>query len=93
MVSYLLQKDNIMSEKVVDMGKNNEETRKERFARVATRRTNEILKKIRVLSNCSNKSSYAYTDEELNKIFSAIEKELRTTKAKFAKRKKEKFCL
>ncbi len=82
-----------MAEKVVDMEKNSEETRKERFARVATRRTNEILKKIGVLSNCSNKSAYAYTDEEINKIFSAIERELKIAKAKFSNRKKTKFSL
>jgi len=82
-----------MVEKVVDMEKKSEETRKDRFTRVATRRTNEILKKIRVLSNCSNKSAYAYTDEEINKIFSAIDRELKITKAKFSNRKKTKFSL
>jgi len=75
------------------MNQNDEETRKERFARVATRRTNEILKKIRVLSNCSNKSAYAYTDEEINKIFSAIDRELKIAKAKFSNRRKTKFSL
>lgn len=82
-----------MAGKVVDMGKNSEETRKEQFRRVATRRTNEILNRIRVLGNCSNKSSYAYTDEEVNKIFSAIERKLRTTKAMFGNRKKMNFRL
>lgn len=82
-----------MVDKVADMEKNSKETRKEQFRRVATRRTNEILNRIRVLGNCSNKSSYTYTDEEVNKIFSAIEKELRNTKSKFTNRKKKNFAL
>lgn len=71
------------------MKKNNEETRRERFKRVAARRTNEILNKIRILGNCSNKSSYSYSDEDVQKILSVIEKELRFVKAKFTNRKKK----
>ncbi len=44
------------------------ETRHERFKRVASKRTNEILEKIRILGNCSNKSSYEYTEEEVIKF-------------------------
>ncbi|MEI7943051.1 MAG: hypothetical protein WCH76_07835, partial [Candidatus Riflemargulisbacteria bacterium] len=40
----------------------------ERFKRLAVYRTNEVLNKIRVLSNCSNRSAYEYTEEEINKI-------------------------
>jgi hypothetical protein len=82
-----------MSEKGVNMEKNSEETRKERFRRVASRRTNNILRQIQILGNCSNKSSYLYTDEDIKKIFSAIEGELRATKSKFTNRKKNKFQL
>ena len=82
-----------MAEKVVDMEKNSEETRSERFRRVATRRTNNILRQIQVLGNCSNKSSYSYTEEDIKKIFSAIEGELRSVKAMFSNRKKRNFTL
>ena len=70
-----------------------EETRHERFKRVEARRTNDILEKIRILGNCSNKSSYEYTEEEINKIFSEIEKHLKLTKAKFLAGKRERFRL
>jgi len=70
-----------------------EETRHERFRRVASKRTNEILEKIRILGNCSNKSSYEYTEEEVNKIFSEIDKQLKLTKAKFLTGKRERFRL
>ncbi len=69
------------------------ETRNERFKRIASKRTNEILEKIRILGNCSNKSSYQYTEEEVNKVFSEIEKRLRITKAKFLSGKSDKFKL
>ena len=69
------------------------ETRHERFKRLASKRTNEILEKIRILGNCSNKSSYEYTEEEMNKIFSEIEKQLKLTKAKFLAGKREMFKL
>jgi len=70
-----------------------EETRHERFKRIATKRTNDILEKIRILGNCSNKSSYEYTEEEINKIFNEIEKQLKLTKAKFLAGKGERFRL
>ncbi|PIQ95183.1 MAG: hypothetical protein COY75_10740 [Nitrospirae bacterium CG_4_10_14_0_8_um_filter_41_23] len=69
------------------------ETRHERFKRVASKRTNEILEKIRILGNCSNKSSYEYTEEEVNKIFSEIDKQLKLTKSKFLAGKRERFRL
>jgi len=71
----------------------NKETRHERFRRVASKRTNEILEKIRILGNCSNKSSYEYTEEEVNKIFSEIDKQLKLTKAKFLAGKRDRFKL
>ena len=57
--------------------------KRERFKRVATRRTNAVLKKLQVLGNCANKNTYEYTEEEANKIFSEIEKELKLTRMKF----------
>ncbi len=69
------------------------ETRHERFKRLAAKRTNEILEKIRILGNCSNRSSYEYTEEDVNKIFSEIDKQLKLTKSKFLAGKRERFKL
>jgi hypothetical protein len=69
------------------------ETRNDRFKRLASKRTNEILEKIRILGNCSNRSSYEFSEEEVNKIFTEIEKQLKLTKAKFISGKREKFKL
>lgn len=69
------------------------ETRSDRFKRLAIRRTNAVLDKLRLLGNLSNKSSYDYTDEELNRIFAAVESQLKLTKSRFNKGEKRKFSL
>lgn len=65
------------------------ESKNDKFRRIATKRTNEILDKIRVLSNCSNRTSYDYDQEDVRKIFGAIESQLKITKAKFTERNDE----
>jgi len=69
------------------------ETREQRFKRIAEKRTDRILNDIRVLANCSNKSSYSYADEDVNKIFRAIEDELKYAKTKFKVTRSKKFTL
>ena len=54
-----------------------------RFKRLAVYRTNEVLKRIKVLGNCSNRSAYEYTEDEINKIFNEIDKTIREVKIKF----------
>lgn len=59
------------------------ETKRERFVRLAEARTNKILDMLKLLGNCSSRSNYEYTDEDVRKIFTAIERETRFAKAKF----------
>lgn len=59
------------------------ETKREKFVRIVEARTNKIIDMLRLLGNCSNKSNYDYTDADIQKIFGAIEKELKLTKMKF----------
>lgn len=68
-------------------------TKRDRFKRLATYRTNEVLHRLKVLGNCANRSAYEYTEEEISKIFSEIEKMLRHTKSKFHFVKKTEFRL
>ena len=72
---------------------NNNETAEERFKRVAEARTNAVLDKLRILGNLSNRQMYSYSEEDINKIFSAINKQLREVRVKFNSRKEEKFKL
>ena len=67
--------------------------KRERFKRLAVYRTNEVLKRLRVLGNCSNRSAYKYTEEEINKIFSEIERKVKEVKAKFHFPKEQEFKL
>lgn len=71
------------------------ETKRERFVRIAVARTNRILDNMRLLGNCSSKSNYEYTDEDIKKIFNALEKELKQTKNRFlgVDSKEERFTL
>ena len=74
------------------MGENKEQKR-ERFKRLATQRTNLVLLRLKVLGNCANRSAYDYSEEEVNKIFSEIERRVRETKAKFHFPKNKEFKL
>ena len=67
--------------------------KRERFKRLGAYRTNEVLKRLKVLGNCSNRSAYEYTEEEINKIFSEIERSVKETKAKFHFNKHKEFKL
>jgi hypothetical protein len=70
-------------------------TKEDRFRKVASRRVKEILDKMRLLKNCANKNNYSYSDEQANKIISAIEAEWRKVKSEFnnSKSKNEDFSL
>lgn len=69
------------------------ESKNDKFRRLATKRTNDIISKIRILGNLSNKSSYTYSDEEVQKIFKVIEDQLKDTKNSFFSKKKRQFSL
>ena len=74
----------------------NEETKRDRFVRVAEARTNKIIDMIQLLGNCANVNNYEYTQQDVEKIFNAIETELREAKKKFNKpetKKNTRFTL
>lgn len=73
------------------IGKN--ETQEERFKRLATLRTNEVLKRLKVLGNCSNRQIYEYSEKDIEAIFSVIERKVKEVKMKFQFSKEEKFKL
>lgn len=60
------------------------ETKREKFVRLAEARTNKIISMLRLLGNCANKANYDYTDADVQKIFSTLEKELKLAKMKFS---------
>lgn len=69
------------------------ESKRERFRRLATQRTNAVLYRLQVLEHCANPQLYEYTNEDVKKMFHAIESELRTVKTKFTNSNKSEFQL
>ena len=68
--------------------------KEERFIRIAENRTNKIINMIRLLGNCANTNNYQYTNNQVDRIFKAIEKELDITKKKYAiNQSNERFSL
>lgn len=74
-------------------GININETPEERFKRIAETRTNAVLDKLRILGNLSNKQRYKYTEKDIDKIFIAINKQIKEVRANFNSRKREGFKL
>lgn len=68
-------------------------SRRERFLNVAETRTKAVLEKIRILGNCSNKALYEYSQEEIDKIFRALQNQLNETKARFVAKREREFKL
>lgn len=71
------------------------ETKRDRFIRVAESRTNKIIHMVRLLGNCSNVNVYEYSEDDVKKIFNAIDNELRNAKDRYGKTEKKmnKFFL
>jgi len=69
--------------------------KRERFIKIAEARTNKILDMLRLLANCSNKSNYDYSEEDIKQIFAVIDKEIKETKNAFLglNSKHDKFSL
>ena len=65
------------------------EEKRERFHRIAEARTNKIASMIRLLGNCSNRSNYSYTEDEVREIFAFIENEVKDAKARFSSAEKD----
>ena len=59
------------------------ETKKERFKRVAEKRVQNIINSIRNLSGLSNRKAYEWETSQLDKIWKAIEKEIDNCKENF----------
>jgi len=70
------------------------ETKEDRFKRIASKRTEKVLDALRKLGNCSNRGIYGYFSEDVSKVFSAVDSELKRIKILFNnKAKSNKFTL
>ena len=71
----------------------NKEAKQQRFRRLATQRTNAVLHRLQILGHCANPQLYDYSEEDVRKIFRAIDSEVKTIKAKFSNSSRSEFQL
>lgn len=57
--------------------------KRQKFVELAENRVNRAIKDIRLIGNLANKSAYEYADEDVKKIFRALQKELDSAKSRF----------
>ena len=54
-----------------------------KFKNLAESRVNRAIKDLRLIGNLSNKSAYAFEDDDIRKIFRVLHKELEDAKGRF----------
>lgn len=54
-----------------------------KFIELAESRVNRTIKDIRLIGNLSNRSAYEYTEEDVKKVFKALQRELGAARARF----------
>ena len=69
------------------------ENKKQRFTRVVEKRVQNVLDSVRRLSQCSNQRMYEWNDEQLTKIWDAIDTELQNCKESYKTTESEEFRL
>ena len=57
--------------------------KRDRFKNKVEPRTESVIKKLRVLAHCANPRLYEYSKEDLDKVFDAINQEVRDTRLQF----------
>ena len=58
-------------------------TDRQKFVQLAEARVNKTLKAIQLIGNLSNRSNYDYTDEDVEKIFKALNQEIGACRKRF----------
>ncbi len=56
---------------------------RKKFKELASKRVNRAIKDIALIGNLSNKSNYDYTEDDINKIFKAIQDEVNACRKRF----------
>ncbi len=69
------------------------ENKQQRFTRVVEKRVQNTLDNLRLLSQCSNRRMYEWNDEQLMKIWNAIDTELQNCKESYKSTEPEEFKL
>lgn len=62
-----------------------QEDKQAKFKRLAKQRGDRILKDLRLLGNLANTNNYAYTENDVRKLFAALEDEMKFARSQFQK--------
>ncbi len=54
-----------------------------KFIRLAEKRINQVAKQLHLIGNLSNKTNYAYNDEEVEKMFAYIDSCVQSARERF----------
>jgi hypothetical protein len=65
-------------------------TNRDRFVRIVEKRVNRILTALDSLGNCSNKKNYEYSQEDIRKVFGAIDKKTSEIRMRFQDQPKDR---
>lgn len=61
------------------------ENKNQKFKRIASKRVENILKTLDLLSNCSNKYTYEYSKKDVDLIFKTIQARVNSCKSDYIK--------
>lgn len=70
-----------------------DETKREKFIRLAENRVNSTIKEINLIGNLANKSNYEYNKEDVDKIIRTLKKSISDLESKFTSKKRSEFKL
>jgi hypothetical protein len=57
--------------------------KRKKFVDIAEKRVNRLINEIRLVGNLSNRSNYEYKEEDVRRIFAALDAELRNARRRF----------
>jgi hypothetical protein len=66
-----------------------QESKLERFERLAQRRVTEALRLLRLIGNLSNRQNYEYSEDHMRQIVDALDVEMRHLKQRFRQEETE----
>lgn len=67
------------------------QSKRERFERVASKRVQTVISTLGLLQNCANKHNYDYTQDDVDRMFAEITKALKEAKQAYTPKTKPTF--
>ena len=61
----------------------NKSPKRQSFTKVASNRVQKVIDFLTLLQNCANRNNYEYTEDDVEHMFSEIQKTLKETRAKY----------